>query len=112
MESLGVELCKKVVSSSCRPLQSVHSGFRFSVAKRSNKRRAHFWMAIDGVHHVYVVHYSGVDSDAYYPTATMTVNVQLVAGQTVDVWNDTSDVIFGSSFGKMSWFTGFLLYEM
>lgn len=83
------------------------------MVKRSNLRRGHFYLLIDGVQYFSITHYSGFD-DRHYPSGVMTINVELRAGQRVQVQNNTSDVVFGTdSNGRISsFFSGFLLYEL
>ena len=82
--------------------------FRFSVAKRSNAGRAHFWLLLDEERYFYLDSYEN-----YVPTGTATINLQLTAGQIVRVENYYSTIIYGTLEGTInSFFTGHMLYNL
>ena len=82
--------------------------YRFSVAKRSNDERAHFWLLVDEERYFY---YDGYNPGAT-PTGTATINIQLTNGQIVRVENNISTAIYGTnSEGSIeSYFTAYMLY--
>ena len=84
--------------------------FRFSIAKRSNDGRAHFWLLIDEERYFYFN--IALDGGSTAPTGTATINIQLTAGQIVRVENNISTLIYGTNSEGIiqSYFTGFLLY--
>ncbi len=56
----------------------------------------------------------GLDTGSSTPTGTMTINLELTAGQVVRVENDLSTLIYGthSSGYLQSWFTGYMLFAL
>ena len=67
------------------------------MAKRSNAGRAHFWLLLDEQRYFYLDSYEN-----YVPTGTVTINLQLTAGQIVRVENYYSTIIYGTLEGTIN----------
>ena len=80
------------------------------MSKRSNRDSSYFWLLVDDQR--YAVHY--LYATEYAPSGSITINLELEAGQIVRVENDYATVIFGTgNDGAIhSWFTGHLLYSL
>ena len=78
--------------------------------KRSNNNLSNFFLLIDGERYTD----NELVTSGGNPTSTVTINVELTAGQIVQVENDESTLIFGTNPDAIihSWFTGFLLYAL
>ena len=88
---------------------------RFSVTKRSDLHRCDFWLLVDTVRYAYNEIHTGGDGvpGSLTPTASFTINIQLTAGQVVQVENDNSASVTGTNSGYInSWFTGHMLYAL
>ena len=85
---------------------------RFSVAKRGNNGRGDFWLLIDEDRYFISVTYSTNGAAAI--TGSMTINIELTAGQIVRVENEVSTVIYGTDSNGViqSFFTGYMLYAL
>ena len=79
--------------------------------KRSNDSTCHFWLLIDEERYVYSAIYTYGGGT---PTGTVTINLELTAGQIVRVENNDSTLIYGTDANGIiqSWFTGFLMYAL
>ena len=89
---------------------------RFSVTKRSDASEADFWIVVDSVRYAYSeINTGGMGEElgSERPTGSFTINIQLTAGQVVQVQNDNSELVYGTTSGYIqSWFTGHMLYAL
>ena len=86
--------------------------FRFSVQKTGNENSSNLWLLVDEARFMFCGFV--IDNDPG-PSNSITINIQLTAGQIVRVENSHSTQIYGthSLDGAIeSWFTGFMLYEL
>ena len=94
---------------------TIHLGlscFRFSVAIRGNNHRCGFYILVNEERFAFM--------DAWFyhfdstPSESATINLELLAGQTVRVENIGPSVVYGTSDTGFlySWFTGHLLHAM
>ena len=97
----------KLESANCHRLDYV---FRFSVTKKSDQQRSYFWIVVDDERYALYSLYSAGSQ----PPGSLTITLELTAGQIVRVENDYSSIIYGTdSAGAIrSWFTGHLLYAL
>ena len=92
------------------------SWIRFSVTKRSDAHQADFYILVDGARYAYHEINTGGEGDepgSDIPTGSFKTNIQLTAGQVVQIQNDNSATVFGTESGYInSWFTGHMLYAL
>ena len=81
---------------------------RFSVIKTSNSQRSFFWILVDDQRYAHYVLYS---SGSGTPPGSITITLELNAGQIVRVENEYSSIVYGidATGAIRSWFTGHMI---
>ena len=86
------------------------------MTKSSDDHQSDFWIFVDEIRFAYSEIDTGGDTDnsgSKTPSSSVTINIQLTAGQIVKVQNDNSALVYGTSSGVVqSWFTGHMLYAL